>query len=52
MIGMRNVVIHQYFGVDEAVIWRTIQDDIPPLITAVSKILAETIEQNPDDTNH
>lgn len=41
MVGMRNIVIHHYFGVDEAVVWRTIQEDLPPLIESVSRILAE-----------
>lgn len=41
MVGMRNVVIHRYFGVDTAVIWRTVQEELPPLITTVHKILNE-----------
>ena len=40
MVGMRNFVIHHYFGVDEAVVWRTIQEDLPPLIESVSRVLA------------
>ena len=36
MIGVRNVVIHEYFGVDEVVIWRTVQDDLPPLCATIS----------------
>jgi len=31
MIGMRNKVTHEYFGVDEAILWQTIQEDIPKL---------------------
>ena len=40
MIGMRNVLIHDYVGVDEAVIWRTIQEDLPSLCASVRAILA------------
>ena len=40
MIGMRNVLIHDYVGVDEAVIWRTIQEDLPSLCESVRAILA------------
>ena len=39
MKAMRNVLIHEYFGVDNEVIWRTIQDDLPPLLKKVEKIL-------------
>ncbi len=42
MIGMRNVVAHNYFGVDETVIWRTVQEDLPALQTAVSQAITQT----------
>ncbi len=38
---MRNVLIHEYFGVDDRVLWRTVQEDIPPLGVEVRKILDE-----------
>ena len=31
MSGMRNKLIHDYIGVDIAVIWKTIKEDLPPL---------------------
>jgi uncharacterized protein with HEPN domain len=39
MIGMRNVVIHEYFGVEYEVLWRTVHEDLPPLRVAVKAIL-------------
>jgi uncharacterized protein with HEPN domain len=39
MIGMRNAVIHEYFGVDTEVLWRTVQEDLPPLRAAIAAIL-------------
>jgi len=35
MAGMRDKLIHAYFGINRAIIWRTIRDDIPPLRSAM-----------------
>lgn len=29
IIGMRNKIIHEYFGVDEMILWQTINKDLP-----------------------
>ncbi|MEW5825434.1 MAG: DUF86 domain-containing protein [Candidatus Bipolaricaulota bacterium] len=29
MTGMRDKVVHAYFGVDAAVVWRTVKEDLP-----------------------
>ncbi|HEY5220866.1 MAG TPA: DUF86 domain-containing protein [Candidatus Paceibacterota bacterium] len=39
MIGMRNKVIHEYFGVDEEILWKTIQEDLPMFREQIAKIL-------------
>lgn len=49
MLGMRNVLIHEYFGVDTLVLWRTVQEDIPALITEMREILDEMANQESDD---
>lgn len=36
--GMRNVLIHAYFGVDIHVLWKTLHTDIPQLQETVDKI--------------
>jgi len=41
IVGMRNKVIHNYFGVDLQVIWKTLHKDLPPLQVAVAKILED-----------
>ena len=38
IIGMRNKVIHEYFGLNEEILWKTIQDDLPRLKKELSKI--------------
>ena len=39
--GMRDVLIHQYFGVDLALTWDVIQSDIPDLKQNISRIKEE-----------
>lgn len=39
IIGLRNIVIHQYFGVDDQVIWDIIQHNLPDLKSRVKRIL-------------
>jgi uncharacterized protein with HEPN domain len=38
MVGMRNKVIHEYFGVDVDILWQTIKEDLPGLKKKISKI--------------
>lgn len=39
MIGMRNKIIHEYFGVDHNILWKTIKDDLPQLKPKIKEIL-------------
>ena len=39
MIGMRNQVIHLYDGVDVAVVYDTVREDLPPLLEALAGIV-------------
>ena len=39
IVGMRNIVIHEYFGVDIDELKKTIEEDIPYLDSASKKIL-------------
>ena len=41
MAGMRDKLIHAYFGVDLEVLWKTVQQDLPLLKEMISEILAE-----------
>ncbi|MBS7641210.1 DUF86 domain-containing protein, partial [Candidatus Bathyarchaeota archaeon] len=37
--GMRDKLIHEYFGVDIKILWKTIKKDIPPLKPLIQNIL-------------
>ena len=39
IVGMRNVFIHEYFGVDTNLVREIIQNDIPDLKLKIIKIL-------------
>ncbi len=38
--GIRNVLVHEYFRLDEEILWETSQQDIPGLIKMLEQILA------------
>jgi len=38
MAGLRNRIIHDYFGLDLEIIWRIIQHDLPPLVTQLKRL--------------
>lgn len=39
IIGMRNVFVHEYFGVDTYLVWEIIKNDLPDLKIKVIEIL-------------
>lgn len=39
--GMRNKLIHEYFGVDTGVIWKTVKQDFPQLKILIEKVKKE-----------
>ena len=39
VIGLRNLVIHEYFGIDDLTIWSVIKVNIPDLKKKVSNII-------------
>jgi uncharacterized protein with HEPN domain len=40
IIAMRNVLVHEYFGVDVEEIWTTVQHDLPMMKQKLAAILA------------
>jgi uncharacterized protein with HEPN domain len=43
--GMRDKIIHQYWGINQIQIFKTVTEEIPPLITTIKTILAELDNQ-------
>lgn len=39
LAGMRDKLIHGYFGIDIRIVWDTIEEDLPPLKEAVRDII-------------
>jgi uncharacterized protein with HEPN domain len=41
MNDLRNVLIHNYDGADEEMVWGVVEKEIPRLLSAVSRLLEE-----------
>jgi uncharacterized protein with HEPN domain len=39
IIGMRNILVHRYFGIDEDIVWTAIDKDLPTLKQKVKVLL-------------
>jgi uncharacterized protein with HEPN domain len=44
MTGMRNILIHQYFGVDEWIVWETAKTDLPKIKPLLIKAIHDCKE--------
>jgi uncharacterized protein with HEPN domain len=42
MGDMRNVVIHEYFGVDPKILWETIKNELPFIEKKLEVIMEDT----------
>ena len=43
--GMRNILVHEYFGVSPSILWGTIKSDLPPLKIELDRV--EKLLNNP-----
>ncbi len=44
MVGMRNIMIHDYDDVDIVIVWETIQKDLPNLLSALKNFFSTKAE--------
>jgi len=42
MSGLRNVLAHEYFGIDLGIIWKIVKDNLPEVIPHLKEILKST----------
>jgi uncharacterized protein with HEPN domain len=41
IIGMRHHLVHAYFDINRSILWKTVQEDLPPLVRILSRALNE-----------
>jgi uncharacterized protein with HEPN domain len=39
MRDMRNIMVHEYFGVDNLIIWDTVKKNLPPVLPLLKQLL-------------
>ncbi|WP_267461284.1 DUF86 domain-containing protein [Thermus thermophilus] len=44
VIGLRNVVVHEYFAVDVEIVWTVVRQSLPELKEALRRMMAELEE--------
>ncbi len=47
IVGMCNKIIHDYRTIDTRIVWKTVVEDLPPLITALEQILPPEEPEQP-----
>jgi uncharacterized protein with HEPN domain len=45
IIGMRNILVHEYFRIDPETVWTAVEHHLPPLEIRVRTVLAELEEE-------
>ena len=43
MIGMRNVLVHNYFNIDLDIVWQVVENELPSLQEKISRIVGGNI---------
>jgi uncharacterized protein with HEPN domain len=47
IVGLRNILVHQYFGVSTAIVWDVVAHKLGPLRQACIRLLANTAPDAP-----
>lgn len=46
MRDMRNIIVHEYFGVSDEIVWKTISKNLSPLIPKLLSLLAGSADKD------
>jgi len=41
MIGMRNRLVHVYFGINHNIVWQTVTENLPILLTQIKRVIEQ-----------
>jgi len=52
IVGMRNRLIHVYFDINLSILWRTVKEELPLLITSLEKIIEGRSRATEDKSNN
>jgi len=47
--GIRDILIHEYFGLSLQIIWKTLKEDFPKLKPIISTMLEKATQEDADD---
>jgi len=47
--GMRNIVVHEYFGINKEIVWRTATKNIPELLPLLERLQENKSKGNQDN---
>ncbi len=45
IVGMRNIIVHDYFQIDAKIVWSVVESELPTLNEGVKKILAQVAKK-------
>jgi len=46
IIGMRNILVHHYFGIDREAVWRVVEHDLP-LLKGQFQTIVHSVQRDP-----
>jgi len=46
MIGLRNIIAHEYFGIDYQILWQIVKKDLPKLEPLIKESLNKLTKEN------